>query len=102
MCVDGIGVCPCDPLLCVCVCVSCYPSGGGEVLEKTADLILCMYMYVVGYHLTRLEGKVGSPERPLSDLGLLTYRSYWMSIVVGYIAQLDTAKDTISIKGLSF
>ena len=61
-----------------------------------------MYMYVVGYHLTRLEGKVGSPERPLSDLGLLTYRSYWMSIVVGYIAQLDTAKDTISIKGLSF
>jgi histone acetyltransferase MYST2 len=53
------------------------------------------------YHLTRLEGKVGSPERPLSDLGLLTYRSYWMSIVVGYIAQLDTAKDTISIKELS-
>ena len=52
------------------------------------------------YLLSRREGKIGSPERPLSDLGLLSYRSYWTDVILRYLSEKDTAAE-LSIRDIS-
>lgn len=39
------------------------------------------------YMLTQVEGKTGSPEKPLSDLGLLSYRAFWTDTLVKLIVE---------------
>jgi histone acetyltransferase MYST1 len=53
---------------------------------------------VIAYELSKKEGKVGTPERPLSDLGLVSYRGYWTRILLDI---LKKHKGNISIKELS-
>jgi len=52
------------------------------------------------YLLSRIEGQPGSPEKPLSDLGLVTYQNYWKSIIVEYLHKHIETK-TVSIKSIS-
>ncbi|EDV26204.1 uncharacterized protein TRIADDRAFT_23790, partial [Trichoplax adhaerens] len=51
------------------------------------------------YLLSRLKDRCGSPERPLSDLGLLSYRSYWKSIILQHLQRYN--KEEISLKEIS-
>ncbi|CAN9287223.1 unnamed protein product [Alternaria alternata] len=39
------------------------------------------------YLLSKRENKLGSPEKPLSDLGLLGYRAYWQEILVDILME---------------
>lgn len=50
------------------------------------------------YELSKQEGVTGSPEKPLSDLGKLSYRSYWSWVLLEILRDF---RGTLSIKDLS-
>jgi len=53
------------------------------------------------YLLTRAEKKTGSPEKPLSDMGLVSYRNYWRLIMCYYLRDFKPGDQIPSIKKMS-
>lgn len=56
------------------------------------------FLITLAYELSKKEGKIGTPERPLSDLGQVSFRSYWSRVL------LEVLRDhggNLSIKDLS-
>lgn len=57
------------------------------------------------YLLTRVEEKTGSPEKPLSDMGLVSYRNYWRLELCRYFLGLlqggDIRTSGLSVKRIS-
>ena len=97
-------------LSCILVLPQHMRKGYGKMLidfSKSHDphmsahvLCSCAGLAAPGYLLTRQEDKMGSPERPLSDLGLISYRSYWREVILTYMLQLASRNEAgFSVKG---
>uniref|UniRef100_A0A672IVU5 Histone acetyltransferase n=1 Tax=Salarias fasciatus TaxID=181472 RepID=A0A672IVU5_SALFA len=106
--VDGNRRCACSTFM--------FPSLTSEpktlknsFLNYNVSCILTMPQYMrqgfgkmlidFSYLLSKVEEKVGSPERPLSDLGLISYRSYWKEVLLRYMYNFQGKE--ISIKEIS-
>ena len=59
------------------------------------------FLIAFSYALSRREGKVGAPEKPLSDLGHIAYRAYWAATLLDAIARLPADAPSTSIMDLS-
>lgn len=56
------------------------------------------FLISLSYEISKLERKVGSPEKPLSDLGKLSYRSYWTFVL---LETLRESKGALSVRDIS-
>ena len=56
------------------------------------------FLIAFSYELSKREGRAGTPERPLSDLGRVSYRQYWTRTVLG---ALQERKGQASVGDLS-
>jgi histone acetyltransferase MYST1 len=57
------------------------------------------FLIAFSYELSKKEGKLGSPEKPLSDLGNLSYRSYWAGTILNIMSSHEG--ETLSINELA-
>jgi len=76
------------------------------VLQFNSIIVIAIYLeemyqhslFVLGYLLSRVEGQPGSPEKPLSDLGRVSYRAYWKHVVLDFLHQ-NSDLQTVSLHG---
>lgn len=54
------------------------------------------FLITFSYELSLLEGKVGTPERPLSDLGKESYISWWVQRIIVFIKEQNGQSFSIS------
>jgi len=63
------------------------------------------FLIEFSYLLTRIEDKEGSPEKPLSDMGLTAYRSYWDLTISKHLLELGnkpfSVKDIMARTGMT-
>ncbi|CAD5211680.1 unnamed protein product [Bursaphelenchus okinawaensis] len=57
-----------------------------------------LFLIDLSYQLSIRERKVGSPEHPLSDAGLRTYRQYWFSVLMSYLREKLYDTETLNLR----
>jgi histone acetyltransferase MYST1 len=59
------------------------------------------FLIAFSYELTKKEEKVGSPEKPMSDLGQQAYKPYWNSTIVDFLLHQCGDATSMSIMDIS-
>jgi hypothetical protein len=54
------------------------------LILRICPTVLILNFTSVGYELSRRAGKLGTPERPLSDLGLRSYVAFWIAVLIRF------------------
>jgi len=60
------------------------------------------FLIAFSYTISKMQNKVGAPEEPLSDLGLLSYQQYWMEAIIEILLKVNEANEGISIDEISY
>ncbi|KAM0673024.1 Histone acetyltransferase [Gurleya vavrai] len=74
-------------LACILTMPYCQRKGYGRILIEFS------------YLLSKKEGIIASPEKPLSDLGLLSYRKYWREKILAFLSK--NKESEVSIQDIS-
>ena len=72
-------------------CILTFPSSQRKGYGK--------FLIAFSYELSKKESKVGSPEKPLSDLGYLSYSSYWAHVILTLLK--EEKGSTLSVMDIS-
>lgn len=59
------------------------------------------FLIAFSYELSKKEEKVGSPEKPMSDLGQQAYKPYWASTIVDFLLNEAPDASSMSIMDIS-
>lgn len=59
------------------------------------------FLISFSYELSKKEEKVGSPEKPMSDLGQQAYKPYWASTIIDFLLNQQPEASNMSIMDIS-
>lgn len=59
------------------------------------------FLISVSYELTKRENTTGSPEKPLSDLGKISYRSYWAFVLLTFLRDNPSLHEHLTLQDLA-